>query len=73
MAKPSYPIEMMPDRQRGMGVIVILWFLIITLGPYSLLGLFGVPVPFWRDHLHIRAAWPPVDWVAGPHPGGKCR
>lgn len=67
MAQPQYPVEMMPGRRRGMGVLVILWGLIITLGLCIVLGIAGVRVPLWNDHLHIRAAWPPVEWVAGPH------
>jgi len=48
-------------------VLVILWAMLIALGTCIVLGIAGFRVPLWNDHLHIRAAWPPVEWVAGPH------
>lgn len=67
MAQPPFPIEMMPRRRRGVGLVIALWVLVIGFGLYSLLGALGVPVPFWKDHLQFKGAWPPVELVSVPH------
>lgn len=56
-----------------MGVLVVLWVLMIALGLCIVLGIAGFRVPLWNDHLHIKAAWPPVEWIVGPHHRGEPR
>jgi len=42
------------------------WAFLIALGIYGVVGLAGVHLPLWHDHIDIRAAWPPITLVPGP-------